>query len=70
MGVALGEGTKEGRGLFNDALSTFYYGYVASEHMVTDEYMRRSAGRGKEGRVLFNDALGTFYYGYMASDIW
>ena len=35
VGVTVGEGRKEGRkggrGLFNDALSTFYYGYMASD---------------------------------------
>ena len=59
-------GRKEGNGLFNDALNTFYlwlYGRKEENVLFNDAFNTfylRLYGR-KEGNGLFNDALNTFY---------
>ena len=43
-GLALGEGRKEGRKGFNDALSTFYYGYMVKDNSDSERAHRVRGG--------------------------
>ena len=54
---------KEGNGLFNDALKTFFFSQAALLDVKSLMYLWCSSVLNNimEGNVLFNDALDTFY---------